>query len=88
MDYFYLIKYIWLINLAWFEFSSNRKCAVSKMVITKPIGILFENGQKINEVDMERKTIYWTCIVQSFQKSTPLSSGSRNEVLFPVFSFI
>ena len=43
------------------------------MVITKPIGILFENGQKLDEVDMEKKTFYQTSIVQSFKKNAPLT---------------
>ena len=38
------------------------------MVITKPIGILFENGQTLDEVDMEKKTFYKTSTVQSFKK--------------------
>ena len=43
------------------------------MVITKPIGILFENGQKLDEGDKEKKIFYQTSIVRSFRKSAPLN---------------
>ena len=39
------------------------------MVITKPIGILFENGQKLDEVDMEKKIFYY----EIGQKRSPLN---------------
>ena len=42
------------------------------MVITKPIGILFENGQKLDEGDLEKKNFYKTSIVRSSRKSAPL----------------
>ena len=45
------------------------------MVITKPIGILLENGQKLDKVDMEKRTFYKTSTVQSFQKNAPLNNS-------------
>ena len=42
------------------------------MVITKPIGILFENGQKLNEVDLEKEILYLKSFTQLCQKWAPL----------------
>ena len=51
---------------------SSENCAVIKMVITKPIGNLFENGQKLDEVDMEKKTFYYTSMNDRGRKNAPL----------------
>ena len=55
------------------------------MVITKPIGILLENGQKLDEVDMEKKTFYKTSTVQSFQKNAPCGRADCILALFTIY---
>ena len=48
-------------------------CEGTKIALAEPIATLFGNGQKLDEVYMEKKTFYYTSMNDRGRKNAPLT---------------